>query len=122
MNFYPKKCNLCGSQVEYLSNAKIYGRKYGSGFCYRCTKCNAYVGTYIHKPKKAMGILADKEMREAKMKCHTLFDSKWTNSKERTACYKRLATELGIEYENCHFGFFDIPTMTKAYALISKWE
>jgi len=45
IDLQPKKCNLCSDPVEYISNAKVYGRKYGSGYCYRCRSCNAYVGT-----------------------------------------------------------------------------
>ena len=41
---YPKTCNLCGGRVEYISNAKIYGRPYGSGYCYHCTACGATWG------------------------------------------------------------------------------
>ena len=46
IDLYPKVCNLCGGPVEYVSNAMIYGRQYGSGFCYRCQSCGAYVGTH----------------------------------------------------------------------------
>lgn len=28
----PTTCNLCGGTVIYCSNARIYGREYGSGF------------------------------------------------------------------------------------------
>ena len=45
---YPTVCNLCGGKVIYTSNARIYGKEYGSGKCYLCTNCGAYVGT--HKP------------------------------------------------------------------------
>lgn len=121
MNFYPTKCNLCGGKVEYVSNSKIYGRQYGSGFCYYCVDCGAYVGTHKNKPQIAMGILANKEMREAKKKCHDLFDSKWKTYKQRCACYARLANEMGIAIDDCHFGYFDIPTMRRAYSLILKW-
>lgn len=121
MNHNPTECNLCGGNVEYVPNLVIYGKPFGSGFCYRCTQCHAYVGTYRHRPKMAMGILANKQMRKAKMVCHRLFDTKWRNQKQRTACYRRLASELGIKVSECHFGYFDLATMRKAYALILKW-
>lgn len=57
VNLYPKVCNLCGGKVECISNSVIYGREYGSGYCYRCQSCGAYVGTHKPWPKRAMGIL-----------------------------------------------------------------
>lgn len=53
-----EKCNLCGGEVEYVSNEVVYGKRYGSGFCYRCKSCGAYVGT--HEPR-SLEILADKD-------------------------------------------------------------
>jgi len=82
INLKPTKCNLCGGKVEYISNAAIYhGREYGSGKCYCCTECRAYVGTHKNRPKEALGILADAEMREWKIKCHDLFDAIWKTKK-----------------------------------------
>lgn len=63
IDLYPRKCNLCGGDVIYTSNSRIYGREYGSGKCYYCTKCHAYVGTHKPEPRKALGLLANPEMR-----------------------------------------------------------
>ncbi len=73
---YPKTCNLCGGTVIFTSNAVIYGQEYGSGRCYLCTKCGAFVGT--HKPwsREAMGLLADERMRKGKSCATTCFISK----------------------------------------------
>ena len=54
----PTECNICGGEVEYIPNKQIYGKSYGSGFCYHCTNCGAYVGTHKPRPKDALGILA----------------------------------------------------------------
>ena len=127
VNQYPTVCNLCGGEVEYIPNSEIYnGVSYGSGYCYRCKACGAYVGTYTNKPRKALGILANGEMREWKMKCHNLFDSFWKDaplhSKKRSLLYTELATELSISVEECHFGFFDMDMLKKAYTIIQKWK
>lgn len=55
---HPTKCNICGGLVKYIPNKEIYGKSYGSGFCYYCTNCGAYVGTHVPQPKVALGILA----------------------------------------------------------------
>jgi hypothetical protein len=71
----PTKCNICGGKVVYTSNAEIYGKEYGSGKCYLCQNCRAYVGTHKPRPKEALGVLADGRMRKGKMCCHEIFDS-----------------------------------------------
>ncbi len=124
IDVYPKICNICGERVEYISNTKIYGRQYGSGYCYRCTVCGAYVGTHKPWPRKAMGILANAEMREWKMKCHGLFDSFWngTGRRRRNQLYIRLAGEMGIPAKDCHFGYFDLRQLRLAYRILEEWK
>lgn len=122
VNLYPSKCNLCGGAVIYTSNAKIYGKKYGSGYCYLCTKCGAYVGTHMPRPREAFGLLADEQMRKGKMMCHEIFDSKWKGQpkahKKRNDLYVWLAEKLEIPYEDCHFGYFNLETLHKAYSIL----
>ena len=123
-SLYPTKCNLCGGKVEYTTNDKIYGKKYGSGYCYLCTNCGAYVGTHKPRPKEAFGILANSSMRTKKMKCHDIFDSIWKSNKhpvvKRRKMYAWLAKELKIPISECHFGYFDEKTLDKAYEILVK--
>ena len=111
--------------MEYISNAQIYGRQYGSGFCYRCRSCGAYVGTHKPQPRKALGILANTEMREWKQKCHNQFDPFWQEHKDkqrrRKNLYIRLAGEMGIDVRDCHFGYFDLDQLKTAYRILEKW-
>lgn len=125
VNLEPTKCNICGGDVVYTSNKIIYGKTYGSGMCYLCTECRAYVGTHEPRPAEALGILANKEMRDMKMKCHELFDKRWKNeptSKKRhiarKRAYQELANLLAIPIDDCHFGFFDMDMLNKAYELL----
>lgn len=111
--------------MVYISNSKIYGREYGSGKCYYCTNCGAYVGTHKPRPKEALGILGNAEMREMKMKCHDLFDRQWKNEKTqakrriaRKKAYADLAVSLNIPVEECHFGYFDMDMLHKAYGIL----
>lgn len=125
----PTTCNLCGGTVIYTSNSIIYGKEYGSGKMYYCTRCGAYVGTHTPRPKEALGILGNKKMRDAKMKCHDLFDIQWKNKptlKKRKAArrnaYQRLAESLQIPVECCHFGYFDLEMLEKAYKILSEQD
>lgn len=110
----PTICNICGGPVKYVSNAAIYGREYGSGRCYLCVECGAYVGTHKPRPREALGILSDAGMRSLKKECHVMFDKLWMNERTgkarcdaRKRAYERLAKRLSIEVETCHFGYFD---------------
>ena len=124
INLYPKICNLCGGKVIYTSNSAIYGKEYGSGKCYLCTVCGAYVGTHKPRPKEAFGLLANREMRDMKMKCHDLFDKKWKGKnnrrKARRKAYEELANRLEIPASDCHFGYFDMDLLNKAFDVLSK--
>lgn len=122
VNIFPTECNLCGGEVIYTSNSVVYGKEYGSGKCYFCTKCKAYVGTHKPRPKEALGILANKEMRQWKQACHTLFDSMWTDSTERAELYTVLAQALGIPQSECHFGYFDLPMLRRANKILRGWK
>lgn len=122
IDLHPKRCNLCGGAVAYVSNAKIYGKQYGSGYCYLCTKCGAYVGTHKPRPREALGILADDKMRKGKMMCHEIFDSKWRGQpksrKKRRDLYAWLAHRLDIPISECHFGYFDLDMLRRAYQIL----
>lgn len=119
---YPKKCNICGGEVVYCSNAKIYGVEYGSGKCYLCKSCGAYVGTHKPRPKEALGLLADKQMRKGKRICHDLFDSLWIGKpkarKKREDLYKWLSIKMELPRELTHFGYMDLEQLRRAYICI----
>ena len=125
IDLYPTKCNLCGGAVVYISNSKIYGREYGSGKCYYCTSRGAYVGTHKPRTKEALGILGNAEMRETKMKCHELFDRQWKNEKTqakrriaRKKAYADLSVRMNIPVNECHFGYFGMDMLNKAYGIL----
>ena len=118
----PTTCNLCGGNVIYTTNDRIYGKKYGSGYCYLCTACGAYVGTHRPRPKEALGILANERMKKGKRTCHEIFDKLWKNGRERRGLYAKLAEEMGIPVEMCHFGYFDMEQLKRAYKILKKWE
>ena len=129
INLQPTICNLCGGQVVYTSNSRIYGSEFGSGKCYLCLDCGAYVGTHIPRPKEAFGILSNEEMRHLKKECHDIFDKQYLGvsnvmemRKERKLAYKRMAVALGIPVAECHFGYFDMDMLHKAYTYLKMIE
>ena len=106
----------------FTSNAVIYGKEYGSGKCYLCLNCGAYTGTHKPRPREALGLLADASMRKGKVACHDVFDSLWRGKpkaqKKRRDLYLWLADEMGIAFEECHFGYFDIHQLREAYSIL----
>lgn len=124
IDIHPKICNICGGDVIYTTNARIYGKQYGSGYCYLCTRCGAFVGTHRPRPKEAMGILANAEMRELRKQCHDLFDALWQGRKhpvvKRKKAYVWLADKMGICAGDCHFGYFDKDQLEIALELLKE--
>ena len=120
MNYEPKptKCNLCGGVVIY--NKADKGKSL-SGFVYYCTQCHAWVGTYPHDKEIAYGPLANFDTRKQRAEIHDWFDKLWKNHDERDMYYGKLAQELGIEKEQCHFGMMESEMLEKALKIVKKW-
>lgn len=125
INLHPKVCNICGGKVEYIQMKRLYGSylKYGekSGWCYHCKNCDATVGTHIDDPKAAFGLLADEKMRELRQRNHAMFDKFWKNKKQRSDYYNKLAEEMGISPEECHFSWFSVEELEKSYQIMLRW-
>lgn len=106
-----KICPYCNNITEYVDSSIIYGKSYG--MIYLCTPCNAYVG--VHKNSdKALGRLANVELRYWKKEAHKYFDIIWKEKHEkRPALYKHLSRHLGLPSEYTHIGMFSIDTCKK---------
>lgn len=116
-SFRPTICKICGGPVIYEKSNMT-----SSGFRYRCQKCGACIGTHKPRPKDAMGELGDGETRALRAKCHELFDERWrkkaigpiSEKAARTTEYVHLARYLGINEQECHFGYMDKEMLQKA--------
>jgi zinc-finger-containing domain len=115
-------CPYCGAGAALMaSSADVYhGRDYGP--LWACMPCGAWVG--CHKgTDRPLGRLANKELREWKVKAHAAFDPLWKRKLEkrrqergadypqgaaRGSGYKWLAEQLGIPQKDCHVGLFDV--------------
>lgn len=129
IDLHPTTCNLCKGPVIFTSNRIVYGKEYGSGKCYYCTSCHAYVGTHKPRPKEALGLLANPEMRKMKMQCHERFDAFWKQEPSsrkrhiaRHNAYRKLADAMGIPLAECHFGYFNLDELQKAYQILCSWD
>jgi len=121
-----KRCHYCHNKTQFVDSSCIYGKSYG--MIYICKPCNAYVG--VHKgTKQALGIVANKELREAKKKAHYYFDNLWKraikNGRQKKECrskaYKWLSKQLNIKPKYTHIGMFDVETCNKVIQICKPY-
>jgi hypothetical protein len=124
-------CPYCGAKTELIDSAYIYGKSYG--MIYICKPCDAYVG--VHKgTDKALGRLANRELREAKKKAHYYFDQiaktmlinqiwrKWIpDISNRNKAYKWLASQMGISENVCHIGMMDVAQCQQVIEICKRY-
>lgn len=109
-----RKCPYCGRKPRYCDSKEIYGSSYG--MVYYCKLCDAYVGVHHKTSKRALGRLANSELREAKKEAHKYFDPLWmrkmnqgfSKKEARNSAYEWLAKSLHIAKRHCHIGMFDV--------------
>jgi len=124
----PTTCPNCGAEVKLVKNSEIYnGREFGKWpYAYLCVdreNCNSYVG--LHPGTDIpLGVLADDATRLARRKAKEYFQPLWrgkrTRFRERTEAYQWLADELGIPFEECHFGWFDEDMAVRAERICKR--
>ena len=123
-------CPYCQNPAVYLESSEsvYHGRDYGP--MYRCEPCDAHVGVHPGTTKP-LGRMANKELREWKMRAHAAFDPIWqarfdlkraqdpkyTRGMARGGRYKKLAGLLGIERKDCHIGHFDVDQCKQVIAI-----
>lgn len=119
-------CPYCFSKTEYVDSIEVYSRSYG--MIYLCRPCKAWVG--VHKnTDRALGRLADCELRDAKKLAHFYFDSLWkrkmsqglNKNHARGKAYRWLAGELNIDPELCHIGMFDVEQCNRVIELCKTY-
>lgn len=101
-------CPYCNNEALWCENKEIYGKNYGKSYmCYYCKPCDAYVGCH-NNTKKALGTMANKELREWRVKAHEVVDPLWREAGlDRKEVYKLLKEKLG---RTIHIGEADIET------------
>lgn len=99
-------CPYCGAPTKLVDDTRIYGRSYGTK-CYVCEPCGAWVG--CHKgTDRALGRVANKELRRLKHQAHEAFDPLWKDGHlPRKAAYEILSTAFRLPKEQTHIGMFD---------------
>lgn len=129
-------CPYCNGEAILESTTKIYSRDYGLAYiCKNYPICDAYVGVH-NETTKPLGRLANAELREWKKKAHSVFDPLWKRKLQkrrqergeyykkkyaRSAGYRWLAEQLGIERKDCHIGMFDVDLCKRVVEICSPY-
>ncbi|MBR3797536.1 MAG: hypothetical protein IKK36_01290 [Bacteroidales bacterium] len=115
-----KICPYCGKESELIDSAEIYnGKSYGK--MYICRPCDAYVGCHWSS-NKALGRLANAELRKYKHEAHNTFDQIWEkNLMGRHQAYTWLSQQLGTKRHLTHIGMFDVDLCQKVIQLSTDY-
>lgn len=105
-------CPYCKADTKTISQTDVYGKEYSGRAIIACKNfpnCDAYVGT--HEDGKALGRLANKTLRNAKINAHHWFDKIWKGKYiDRGVLYSELSDYLEIPREFTHIGMFSVKT------------
>lgn len=113
----PTSCRYCQGEISLVRHSEIYnGKEFGDWpFAYLCRGCGAYVGVHPFTDVP-LGILANKELREVKKAEKRHFEDLRLMGVlgSRKEAYAWLADQLGINVNECHWGWFDVDMCKQA--------
>lgn len=121
-----KTCPYCNGATEYVDSEMVYGRSYG--MIYYCKPCGAWVG--VHRgTDKALGRLANKDLRQWKQAAHKYFDPLWqkkmqqgfSKKKARHKAYQWLSEQLKFPVEETHIGMFDVDQCKQVVEICKRY-
>lgn len=105
-------CPDCGSEMRLRQSR--YGTFYG---CIRYPDCKAAHGA--HADGRPLGIPANKETKEWRIKAHAAFDQLWkTGGMKRKAAYRWMRDAMELSADEAHIGRFDIAACRKLITLV----
>ena len=111
-------CPYCGNTPEFVDSSAVYNTSYG--MIYLCRPCRAWVG--VHRgTRRALGCLANEELRAWKHCAHGCFDPIWREGPlNRMEAYEWLAREMDIERDRCHIGMFNVDECKEVINICKK--
>lgn len=109
-------CGECGAEMILRKAKKIFNmRQFKHPHFWGCSRFPECRGTHgAHPDGTPLGIPANKETKEWRIKAHDAFDTLWKCSQitmTRKKAYKLLAQKLGVS--EVHIGESDIPTCAR---------
>ncbi|MEQ1964379.1 zinc-finger-containing protein [Xenorhabdus khoisanae] len=120
----PTKCRYCCNDVTIAHHTEVFGRILNSKWpwLYLCTSCGARVGMHP-ETNIPLGTLADYPTRLARMSGKREFEEmRRERDLARPDAYRWLARRLGIQFRQCHFGWFDTDMCEKAANICRRFR
>lgn len=126
-----ERCNYCGKPPQLLraqNDGYPYAQDYGPVWC--CIPCRAWVGCHPNTVIP-LGRVANKELRQAKMAAHAVFDPMWkqhqrvaycSKQEARKVAYDWLAEQMGLPVKKTHIGMFDVEDCQRVVQLCLPWQ
>jgi hypothetical protein len=119
----PRVQCFCGAPAREANNTEVYGKQFGHGKIWLCTRyptCEGRVGAHPHGAP--LGPLADQRTRDARRKVHELMDPLWGNGHmEKKEVYRRMREEMGGG--DFQVGHLDVRGCTEAIVVLQKvWK
>lgn len=115
-------CPYCHKAAQQAPSTAVYGAGRDYGPVWLCRPCEAWVGCHKGTPRP-LGRLANKALREAKVRAHAAFDPLWkAGTMDRSAAYAWLADQLGIDRKDCHIGMFDLDQCSRVVMIADWWR
>jgi hypothetical protein len=129
-------CPYCSSPAVLVDGRALYPHRDDLAIrrFWRCAPCRAHVGchregarvftgkTYVISDGTVpYGRLANAELRRVKHEAHEAFDALWRSGQlTRTMAYSWLSDKLGIPFEQCHIGMFDVDQCKAVIAAVKE--
>ena len=118
----PPVCPYCNEAAELAPSTAVYGAGRDFGLLWLCQPCGAWVG--CHKGGTLpQGRLANKALRDAKIRAHAAFDPLWKGGEmPRGDAYGWLADHMGLDRRDCHIGMFDVDQCSRVVMICDWWR
>lgn len=114
-----KICPYCGQNSQFVNSSVVYGGE-GYGMIYYCAPCMAYIGV-SKGTDKALGRLANKELRMLKIEAQHHFYKLWREGfMTEMEAYQWLSETLGLPADYANFDMFSEVTCKKVSEMAQK--
>lgn len=111
-------CPNCGQLMNLRTDSQFKNKLWYA--CPNWPDCRGCHGA--HPDGKPLGIPADKETKDWRIKAHEAFDELWKSGQQtRPDTYRWLAKSLEIPLEKCHISSFDSKTCQKVVELCNEF-
>lgn len=115
-------CDYCHNDAQLVGGEVIYPHRPDLRQLrfWQCAPCDAWVGCHPGT-ERALGRLANAELRRARQGAHAAFDPIWKSGRmKRNAAYSWLTEQIDIRRSDCHIGMMDVETCKRVVEVCER--